>query len=142
MTASDRPSGVLAHWRAIVFTVIGVCLAGVYSGYTMPSSVFPETHFPRVVILIDNGVMPADAMMATVTRPVEEAMEGIPGATNVRCRIGNSTCLRRVLTASPRCWSRGDGGSEGLSRRIAARRTGRLSARSRTGGDRRSPMRL
>jgi hypothetical protein len=39
----------------------------------MPSSVFPETEFPRCVVLIDCGVMPADEMMATVTRPREEA---------------------------------------------------------------------
>ncbi len=50
----------------------------------MPSSVFPETNFPRVVILIDNGVMPADEMMANITRPVEEAMKDIPGTVNIR----------------------------------------------------------
>ena len=50
----------------------------------MPSSVFPQTNFPRVVILIDNGVMPADEMMANVTRPVEEAMKDIPGTVNIR----------------------------------------------------------
>ena len=50
----------------------------------MPSSVFPQTNFPRVVILIDNGVMPADEMMATITKPIEEAMKDIPGSTNIR----------------------------------------------------------
>ncbi len=50
----------------------------------MPSSVFPQTDFPRVVILVDNGIMPADEMMATVTRPIEEAMKDIPGAVTVR----------------------------------------------------------
>jgi len=97
MTTSERLSGVLAHWRAIVFTVLCVCLAGGYAGFTMPSSVFPETQFPRVVILIDNGVMPADAMMATVTRPVEEAMESIPGATNVRSATGRGSAEVNVF---------------------------------------------
>ena len=50
----------------------------------MPSSVFPQTDFPRVVILVDNGIMPADEMMATITRPIEEAMKDIPGAVSVR----------------------------------------------------------
>ncbi len=50
----------------------------------MPSSVFPQTNFPRVVIIVDNGIMPADEMMATVTRPIEEAMKDIPGAVSVR----------------------------------------------------------
>jgi len=70
---------VLRHRKAILFLVLALCLAGAYSAYIMPASVFPQTDFPRVVILIDNGVMPADEMMATITRPVEEAMNNIPG---------------------------------------------------------------
>src|SRR6266566_4190866 len=72
------------HAKSITFVVLALCLAGVFSAVTMPSSVFPQTNFPRVVILIDNGVMPADEMMATITKPIEEAMKGIPGAQNIR----------------------------------------------------------
>src|SRR3954471_18176091 len=72
------------HARSITFIVFALCLAGIISAITMPSSVFPQTNFPRVVILIDNGVMPADEMMATITRPIEEAMKDIPGSTNIR----------------------------------------------------------
>jgi CzcA family heavy metal efflux pump len=50
----------------------------------MPSSVFPQTDFPRVVIIANNGIMPADEMMATVTRPIEEALKEIPGAVTVQ----------------------------------------------------------
>ena len=75
---------VLRYGKAIMFLIVALCVAGAYSGFTMPSSVFPQTDFPRVVILIDNGVMPADEMMATVTRPVEEAMKNIPGTVNIR----------------------------------------------------------
>src|SRR3954449_9466051 len=72
------------HAKSITFVVFALCLAGIFSAINMPSSVFPQTDFPRVVILIDNGVMPADEMMATVTRPVEEAMKYIPGTVNIR----------------------------------------------------------
>ncbi|HEV8379091.1 MAG TPA: efflux RND transporter permease subunit, partial [Tepidisphaeraceae bacterium] len=72
------------HAKSITFVVFALCLAGVFSAITMPSSVFPQTNFPRVVILIDNGVMPADEMMATITKPIEEAMKDIPGSTNIR----------------------------------------------------------
>ena len=64
----------IRHRLAIIFITIAVCLGGVYCGLRMASSVFPETEFPRCVILIDSGVMPADDMMATITRPIEEAM--------------------------------------------------------------------
>jgi CzcA family heavy metal efflux pump len=69
---------------SIVFISAALCLAGIYCALHMPSSVFPQTNFPRVVILIDNGIMPADEMMATVTRPIEEVLKDIPGAVTVR----------------------------------------------------------
>ena len=62
------------HAISIVFLVLALCLGGGYAARKMGSSVFPETDFPRVVIMVDIGVMPADEMMATVTRPIEEAM--------------------------------------------------------------------
>jgi CzcA family heavy metal efflux pump len=77
--------------KAIVFIVLVLCLAGVYCAATMPSSVFPQTDFPRVVILVDNGVMPADEMMATITRPIEEAMKAVPGTVNIRSTTGRGS---------------------------------------------------
>jgi len=47
-------------------------------------SVFPATNFPRVLIGVDNGVMPIDQMMVTVTRPIEEAVNSVPGLLTVR----------------------------------------------------------
>jgi multidrug efflux pump subunit AcrB len=61
---------VTHHSLSVAFVCAALCVAGVYSAYRLPSSVFPQTDFPRVVILVDNGVMPADEMMATVTRPI------------------------------------------------------------------------
>src|SRR5271170_6486665 len=72
------------HALSITFIAVALCLAGVLSALRMPSSVFPRTDFPRVVILVDNGIMPADEMMATVTRPIEEVLKDIPGALTVR----------------------------------------------------------
>ncbi|MFO0587471.1 MAG: efflux RND transporter permease subunit [Polyangiaceae bacterium] len=91
MSALSIGKFALRHARAILFIVFAMCVAGVYSAFTMPSSVFPQTNFPRVVILVDNGVMPADEMMATVTRPIEEAMKDIPGATTVRSATGRGS---------------------------------------------------
>ncbi len=76
---------------AIVFLCLALCLGGVYAAFHIPSSVFPQTNFPRVVILVDNGVMPADEMMATITRPIEEAMKDIPGSVTVRSATGRGS---------------------------------------------------
>jgi CzcA family heavy metal efflux pump len=82
---------------AIVFITVALCLAGIYAALWMPSSVFPQTNFPRCVILIDNGVMPADEMMATITRPIEEAMKDIPGAVSVRSATGRGSAEVNVF---------------------------------------------
>ena len=82
---------------AIVFITVALCLAGLYSARNMPSSVFPKTDFPRCVILVDNGVMPADEMMATVTRPIEESMKDIPGTVSVRSSTGRGSAEINVF---------------------------------------------
>src|SRR5215471_5758043 len=74
-----------------MFITVALCLAGAYAALKVPSSVFPKTDFPRCVILIDNGVMPADEMMATITRPIEEAMKDVPGAAFVRSATGRGS---------------------------------------------------
>ena len=87
----------LRHRKAILFLTMALCVAGGYSAYVMPSAVFPRTDFPRVVILIDNGVMPADEMMASITRPVEEAMKNIPGTVNIRSTTGRGSAAVNVF---------------------------------------------
>src|ERR1041385_5807716 len=59
-------------------------MLGGYLAFTIPISVFPETDFPRVLVAVDNGVMPIDQMMVTVTRPIEEAVNSVPGLLTVR----------------------------------------------------------
>ena len=56
----------IRHRLAIAFITVALCIAGVYAALKTPSSVFPQTNFPRVVILVDNGVMPAEEMMDIV----------------------------------------------------------------------------
>jgi len=85
------------HGLVIAFLCVALCLAGIYAALGMPSSIFPQTNFPRVVILIDNGVMPANEMMATVTRPVEEAMKDIPGVRTVRSKTGRGSAEINVF---------------------------------------------
>ena len=85
------------HALAIVFITAALCLAGLYAARHMPSSVFPKTDFPRCVILVDNGVMPADEMMATITRPIEETMKDIPGAVSVRSSTGRGSAEINVF---------------------------------------------
>jgi CzcA family heavy metal efflux pump len=87
----------IKHSRAIVFITLILCFAGIFAAVKMPSSVFPQTNFPRCVILVDNGVMPADEMMATITRPIEEAMKDIPGSVTIRSATGRGSAEINVF---------------------------------------------
>ncbi|HWG38670.1 MAG TPA: efflux RND transporter permease subunit [Terriglobales bacterium] len=70
--------------RPLVFLIITVALVGGYEALKLPVSVFPQTDFPRIVVGVDNGVMPIDQMMVTITRPLEEAVNSVPGLQSVQ----------------------------------------------------------
>ena len=71
-------------FRTIFFFAIALTIAGVYAAFRVPISVFPDTNFPRVVIGVDNGVMPVEQMQVTITKPIEDAVNSVPGLTVVR----------------------------------------------------------
>ena len=68
----------------ILFFFIALTLAGAYAAFQVPISVFPDTNFPRVVIGVDNGVMPVEQMQVTITKPIEDAVNSVPGLRTVR----------------------------------------------------------
>ncbi len=68
----------------ILFLTVSLALVGGYFAFTIPISVFPNTDFPRIVIGVDNGVMPIDQMLVTITRPLEESVNSVPGLQSVR----------------------------------------------------------
>ena len=88
-TSGARDKEASSYWFArgtkpIIFLIIALALVGAYLGFTIPIAVFPTTNFPRVIIGVDNGVMPIDQMMVTITRPIEEAVSGVLGVEDVK----------------------------------------------------------
>jgi CzcA family heavy metal efflux pump len=71
------------HSRPIVFVILTLVAVGIYLALTIPIAVFPETNFPRIVVGVDNGVFPIDQMLVTVTRPIEEAVNTVPGLDHI-----------------------------------------------------------
>jgi CzcA family heavy metal efflux pump len=74
--------------RALVVVFLSLTAAGALFLFRLPISLFPQTDFPRIVILVDNGITPIDVQMLTVTRPIEEAVRLVPGITTVRSVTG------------------------------------------------------
>ena len=83
-TDGERSYWFARHSRSIIVLTITLAILGTYLAFTIPVSVFPDTNFPRILIGVDNGVMPIDQMMVTVTRPLEEAVNSVPGLQEVR----------------------------------------------------------
>jgi len=83
-TGKKEARWVTHHALSVAFVCAALCVAGVYSAYRLPSSVFPRTDFPRVVILVDNSMMPTNEIMTTITKPIEKTMKDIPRSETVK----------------------------------------------------------
>lgn len=95
---SDRgPIGRLL--KPILFLLLVVLLAGGYAFRRMPTSLFPELTFPKITVLVDNGQMPVERMMVTVTKPIESAVKRVRGVQVVRTSTSRgSTVLQAWFT--------------------------------------------
>ncbi len=76
------------HWTArygksIIFAILTLVAVGIYLATSIPVAVFPNTDFPRIVVGADVGVYPIDQMLVTVTQPLEEALNTVPGLDHV-----------------------------------------------------------
>src|SRR5256886_4597233 len=70
--------------RPILFLIVTLMLVGACLAFTIPVAGFPNSDFPRSALGIDNGVMPIDQMLVVITRPVEEAVNSVPGLQKVQ----------------------------------------------------------
>jgi len=82
--SAGPPYWFARHSKSIIFLIVILAFLGAYLAFTIPVSVFPATNFPRILIAVDNGVMPTDQMMVTITRRLEEGVNSVPGLQEVR----------------------------------------------------------
>jgi len=82
--ASQKSFWLTRRTRTTFFFATVLTIAGAYLAFNVPISVFPETDFPRVIIGVDNGVTPIEQMQVTITKPIEDAVNSVPGLVTVR----------------------------------------------------------
>jgi CzcA family heavy metal efflux pump len=82
---------LVRYSKALIGLVIALVGLGIYFAFQIPTGVFPQTDFPRVIIALDNGVMPIDQMLVSVTRPVEVAVSSVQGLNDVRSITSRGT---------------------------------------------------
>src|SRR4029079_4398254 len=73
--------------RRFVYLLVGLLSAGgIYAALRLPSAIYPELAFPRVLIVAQGSSLGARQMLFSVTRPTEEAVSIVPGVTRVHSR--------------------------------------------------------
>ncbi|HEV7837919.1 MAG TPA: efflux RND transporter permease subunit, partial [Gemmatimonadaceae bacterium] len=78
---------LLASQRRFIYLVIGLLsAAGIYAATQLPSAIYPELAFPRILVVAEGSSLGARQMVFSVTRPIEEAISIVPGVTRVRSR--------------------------------------------------------
>ena len=82
---------LVRYSKAFIGLILALMVLGIYVAFQIPTGVFPATNFPRVIIALDNGVMPIDQMLVSITRPVELAVSSVQGLQDVRSITSRGT---------------------------------------------------
>ncbi len=80
------------YFKPIIFILVVLVLAGIYSYRNMETLLFPDVVFPKITVIADNGEQPVDKMMVQVTRPLEIAIKRVNGITSVRSSTSRGSC--------------------------------------------------
>lgn len=67
------------HHKATYLVVALACVAGIYSVFQLPSSIYPEVEFPRIIIVAEGGQLEPRNMVTAVARPLENAVSELQG---------------------------------------------------------------
>lgn len=57
---------------------------GLFAMFKLPSNIYPETNFPRIVVLVHSGDLAPDAMLLSAVRPIELQVMTVQGMLRVR----------------------------------------------------------
>lgn len=72
--------------KAIYLLTALMVVGGLFALFQLPSNIYPELSFPRVVVLVHTGDLAPDSMLISATRPLEEELRGVQGVRRVRSR--------------------------------------------------------
>jgi len=65
------------HHKATYLVVALLCVAGLYSASQLPSSIYPEVEFPRIIIVAEGLQLEPRNMVTAVARPLENAVSAL-----------------------------------------------------------------
>ena len=74
------------HRRFVYLAIALLSAAGIWTGIRLPSAIYPELEFPRIVIVAQGSSLGARQVVFRITRPIEEAVSVVPGVRRVVTR--------------------------------------------------------
>ncbi len=95
--------GAAFRLQALVVMLAGLALLlGIAAYRQMPRNIYPEITLPTFTIVTQNEAMAAEEIETAITRPMEAAMNGLPGLQHVRSQSaqGASTVVVEFDTAT------------------------------------------
>jgi CzcA family heavy metal efflux pump len=93
-----------AHASFVWLASIALAVVGAFSIFSLPSGIYPEMTFPRVVVVAKAAQLAPDLVEMQMTRPLEQALAVVPGVRHVRARTIRGAVelsLQLVDTADP-----------------------------------------
>src|ERR1700736_2196937 len=81
LVAPARP-----YFGLIVLTTILLTVLGLVSMRAMPSGIYPEVAFPRIIVIAQSPGLAVKDVEVAVTRPIEEAVSIVLGVVRVRSK--------------------------------------------------------
>jgi len=74
------------HAAAVWLATLVLVALGIGSARRLPSAIYPEVEFPRIVVVARVGGAPPDLFLTTVTRPLEQALTSTLGVQRIRSK--------------------------------------------------------
>lgn len=78
---------IIASQRRFIYLATALLsVAGIWAAVRLPSAIYPELVFPRIVIVAEGSTLGARQVVFAITRPIEEAVSIVPGVERVKSR--------------------------------------------------------
>ncbi|MDP9002381.1 MAG: efflux RND transporter permease subunit [Myxococcota bacterium] len=93
------------HAAAVWFATLILVGLGVAAALSLPSGIYPEVEFPRIVVVARTGGAPADVFLTNVTRPLEQTLTTVLGLQRIRSKtIRGATEISLQFTPDTDMW--------------------------------------
>ena len=72
------------HHKATYLVVALLCVAGFYAATQLPSAIYPEVEFPRIIVVAEGVQLEPRNMITAVARPLEDGVSALQGVQIAR----------------------------------------------------------